>query len=152
MADIVRIFEDYCDDQEYYFGYGTTSIQNLLTNPNDYTTDKVHLLLEPVRRKSEVNNTNFGFNVKSRLFTGKYMLVLRDNFDLHFFNEKGQNEATSKYSTRIEPLLTNYALLEKYFMACEGLDLVQHDNFDVTDALDANMTGLIVNFQFRQWL
>ena len=147
--DIVRIFEDYSETQDYFFSYGTLAVQNLLTNPESYTEDKVHLLLEPVRRKTEISNG--GLSVRSRLYSGKYMLVLRDNFDLNHFNEKGTNPAVSKYSTRIEPLLTLYAALEKQFIACEGLDLVSHENIDVTDALDANLTGLICTFQFRAY-
>ena len=147
--DIVRVFEDYCNTNEYYFGYGTTAVQNLLTNPDSFCEEKVHLLLEPVRRVSNISNG--GLSVRTRTYSGKYMLVLRDNFDLNFFNEKGTDQTQSKYSTRIEPLLPLYAALEKQFISCDGLDLLQHENIDVTDALDANMTGLICTFQFRAY-
>lgn len=147
--DIVRVFKDYCDNNDFFFGYGTTFIQNLLTNPQDHTADKIHLLLEPVRRRSEISSG--GLNVTTRLYSGKYLLVLRDDYDLHYFNEKGSNPATSKYTTRIEPLLTVYAALEKRLMACDGFDVVFHDNIDITDVLDANMTGLLCNFQIRQF-
>ena len=149
--DIVRVFESFCTTNEYFFSYGTRSVQNLLTNPDDYCKDKVHLLLEPVRRKSEVTAGVTGLSVKSRLYSGKYMFVLRDNFDLNYFNEKGTDQAESKYTTRIEPLLPLYAALEKRFIACENLDLVGHDNIDITDALDANLTGLVCTFQFRAY-
>ena len=65
MADIVRTFEDYCNTNEYYFSYGTRSVQNLLTNPDEFCEDKVHVLLEPVRRKSEISSG--GLSIKSRL-------------------------------------------------------------------------------------
>lgn len=145
--DIVRIFEDYCIDKDFYFSYGTKAVQNLLTAPNDFQADKIHILLDPVRRIS--NFTTSGMSVRTRTYQGRYMLVLRDDFDLHYFNEKGSDEATSKYSTRIEPLLPVYAALEKQFIACDGYEITQHENIDVTDALDANLTGLVCNFQIR---
>ena len=164
MADIVRTFEDYCELEPktiptitdgdarlgaYYFSYGTRSVQNLLTNPDEFCEDKVHVLLEPVRRKSEISSG--GLSIKSRLYSSKYLLVWRDNYDKNYFNEKGTDQAESKYSTRIEPMLPVYAALEKQFIACEGLELVQHDNIDITDALDANLTGLVCTFQFRAY-
>jgi hypothetical protein len=147
--DIVRIFQQFCIDNDYYFSYGTRSVQNLLTNPDTFNEDKVHLLLEPVRRISNVSNG--GLSVRTRTYSGKYMFVLRDNYDLNYFNEKGTDEAESKYTTRIEPLLPLYAALEKQFIACNDLDLVAHDNIDITDALDANLTGLVCTFQFRAY-
>ena len=89
--DIVRIFQQFCINNDYYFSYGTTSVQNLLTNPDSFNEDKVHLLLEPVRRRSDVSNG--GLSVRSRSYSGKYMFVVRDNFDLNYFNEKGTDEA-----------------------------------------------------------
>jgi hypothetical protein len=118
--DIVRVFQNFCIANNYYFSYGTRSVQNLLTNPDTFNEDKVHLLLEPVRRISNVSNG--GVSVRTRTYSGKYMFVLRDNFDLNYFNEKGTDEAESKYTTRIEPLLPLYAALEKHFITCDGLD------------------------------
>lgn len=145
--DIVRIFENYCTAQEFYFSYGTKAVQNLLTAPHDFDCDKVHILLDPVRRISNFSNT--GMSVRTRTYQGRYLLVLRDDFDKHYFNEKGCEIESSKYSTRIEPLLPVYAALEKQFIACDGYEITQHENIDVTDALDANLTGLVCTFQIR---
>ena len=143
--DIVRVFQQYAADQGYYFSYGTRSIHNLLTNPNSYEQDKVHILLEPLRRRSDLGE----FGVLSRVATGSFMFVLRDNFDLNFFNEKGTDEQAGKFTTRIEPLLAIFAAFEKYLMNCAGVTLLSSETLEVTDALDANLTGLSCTMQMR---
>lgn len=145
--DIVRIFENYATAREYCFIYGTKAVQNLLTNPHNFEQDKIHILLDPVRRVSEI--TAQGLSVRSRRYIGRYMILLRDDFDKPYFNEKGADSQQSKYTCNIEPLLPVYAAIEKQFFACDGYDVLQHENIDVTDALDANMTGLVCTFQIR---
>ena len=145
--DIVRVFEEYCETKDYYFSYGAMVVHNLLTGVDSCDLDKVYLLLQPMDRKTEVSNG--GLSVVSRLYSGKYLLVLSDNFDLNYFNEKGSDQALSKYTTKIEPLQITYAALEKRLMTCDGIDVVSHTNFDVTDILDVNLTGLSCTYQFR---
>ena len=143
MADLVRILEDYSNSNDIIFRYGSKSHLNLLEGREELTEDKVHLLLFPVRRGL------FDRSTSSRVVNGSFFLVMPDNFDRHYFNEREQPTADSKYTLKIEPLNVYATSMQIYLDSCGEIDVLTFDSVEAIDVLDANVTGLFITYQFR---
>lgn len=143
--DLVRVFETYCNENDIEFRYGSKSHLNLLESDIDPT--KIYLLLFPVRRKPISNNT--GTKLTTNSYSGNFFLIVGSNYDLHYFNEREQNQSTSKYTVNIEPLITTFKSIGNYLL-CDGLELNQWENIDAIDVLDANKDGLWCSYQIKQ--
>ncbi|KAF2518263.1 hypothetical protein E0W68_09570 [Flavobacterium salilacus subsp. salilacus] len=143
MKDIVRILEDLAVEKELEYHYGKKAALNLLDGSAE--AGKTYLLHEFTNRKSEYNST--GTKITAVEYEGKFFLVKHADYDQHYFAETG-TQATSKYVTNIEPLLQIFTQLGDR-LACLGTVVTQWDNIDVTDALDANMDGLLCSYKIR---
>jgi hypothetical protein len=143
MKDIVRILQDICNDKGITYHYGKKAALNLLDGSLD--ADKVFLLHEFTNRKSEYNST--GTKIVATSFEGKFFLVKHSDFDQQYFQEVG-DENTSKYTVNIEPLLQVFQAIGNT-LACIDMNVLQWDNIDVTDALDANMDGLLCTYKIK---
>ena len=143
MKDIVRIFEDIALEKNLEYHYGKKAALNLLDGTLD--ADKIFLLHEFTSRKSEYNTS--GTQIVAANYEGKFFLVKHSDFDQQYFAERGTPE-TSKYVTNIEPLLAVFSDIGNS-LACAGIEVSQWDNIDVTDALDANMDGLLCSYKVR---
>lgn len=141
--DLVRILETYSNDNDIVFRYGSKSHLNLLEGREELTEDKVHVLLFPLRR-GVYNRSN-----SSRLVNGNLFLVLPDNYDRHYFNERGQDTADSKFVLKVEPLINTSKALENYLSYCNNVEIVSYESVEAIDVLDANLSGLFVTFQVR---
>lgn len=141
--DIVRILQTAAEAKELTYHYGKKAALNLLDGTLE--PDKIFLLHEFTNRKSEYNSS--GTRIQATNYEGKFFLVKHSNYDQQYFQEAGE-ESTSKYTVNIEPLLTVFKELGDY-LACEGVEVSQWDNIDVTDALDANMDGLLCSYRIR---
>jgi hypothetical protein len=145
--DIVEIFEDYATTQSFRYKYGNRNVLNLLQSNSADFPDQVHLLVESVTRQSEIGS--MGLSRNAVLYSGRYILALPDDYASHVYNENETDISKSKYKIKIKPLLTNFKELESQFMACDGLDILTHENSDTINFLDANLTGLFCTFKFR---
>lgn len=143
MRDIVRILQDLATSNNIQYEYGKKAALNLLDGTLD--ADKIFMLHEFTNRKSEYNDS--GTRIVAANYEGKFFLVKHSDYDQHYFAERG-SEQTSKYTTNIEPLLTVFATLGNA-LACECYDVQQWSNIDVTDALDANMDGLLCTYKIK---
>lgn len=143
MKDIVRILQDIALTKGLEYHYGKKAALNLLDGTLDAT--KIFLLHEFTNRKSEYNST--GTRIAAANYEGKFFLVKHSDYDQQYFQEVG-NESTSKYTTNIEPLLAVFADLGNT-LGCLDLTITQWDNIDVTDALDANMDGLLCSYKIK---
>lgn len=143
MADLVRILEAYSNANDIIFRYGSKSHLNLLEGREELTEDKVHLLLFPVRRAL------FSRSDSARVVSGSFFLVMPDNMDRHYFNEREQLVEESKYALKIEPLNIYAQSLQIYLDSCGELDVLTFDSVEAIDVLDANVTGLFITYQFR---
>lgn len=143
MKDIVRILQDIALDKGITYHYGKKAALNLLDGTLD--TDKIFLLHEFTNRKSEYNDS--GTMIIAANYEGKFFLVKHSDLDQQYFAEAGTPE-TSKYTLNIEPLLQVFQNIGNS-LACLGLEIAQWDNIDVTDALDANMDGLLCSYKLR---
>ena len=143
MKDIVRILQDIAEAQNLTYHYGKKAALNLLDGTLE--ADKVFLLHEYTNRKSEYNAS--GTQIIAANYDGKFFLVKHSDFDQHYFAERG-NPMQSKYVANIEPLLTTFRNIGNN-LACNGIEVAQWDNIDVTDALDANMDGLLCSYRIR---
>lgn len=143
MPDIVRILQTLAEAQGLHYHYGKKAALNLLDAPAE--TDAILFLHEFTNRKSEYNSS--GTRIVAANYEGKFFLVKHANIDQHYFAERA-TEATSKYAENIEPLLTLHHDLGNS-LVCMGFGVTQWDNFDVTDALDANMDGLLCSYRIR---
>ncbi|WP_159799252.1 hypothetical protein [Flavobacterium sp. MK4S-17] len=141
MRDIVRILEDLAAQKQLEYHYGKKAALNLLDGSAE--ENKVYLLHEYTNRKSEYNNS--GTKITAVNYEGKFFLVKHSDFDQHYFKEAGTEE-TSKYTTNIEPLLITFNELGNS-LACLGITINEWNNIDVTDALDANMDGLLCSYK-----
>jgi len=143
MADIVRILQDVAESNNLVYHYGKKAALNLLEGTLDAT--KIFMLHEFTNRKSEYNTT--GTRIIATIYEGKFFLVKHSDYDQQYFQERG-TEDTSKYTVNIEPLLTTFNAIGNA-LACSAYEVSQWDNIDVTDALDANMDGLLCSYKIR---
>ena len=143
MKDIVRILQDIATDKNLDYHYGKKAALNLLDG--SVVPDKIFLLHEFTNRKSEYNTS--GTKITAATYEGKFFLVKHADFDQQYFAEKG-NEETSKYTMNIAPLLTVFQDIGNT-LACLDAEVSQWDNIDVTDALDANMDGLLCSYRIK---
>ena len=119
-------------------------MQNLIDTGENFTglPNTIYFLLEYRKIKPVKNATNTGSNAVA--YEGTFYLVKQSDLDQNFFEETG-NETTGKYTTNIEPLLQVLMELDNYF----GCSLITYSTIgadDVTDILDMNADGLMVNF------
>lgn len=143
MKDIVRILQDIALDNNLTYHYGKKAALNLLDGSADAGT--TYLLHEFTNRKSEYNDS--GTQIVAANYEGKFFLVKQSDLDQQYFEEMGTAQ-TSKYTQHIEPLLLVFKTIGNS-LACLGIDVKQWDNIDVTDALDANMDGLLCSYKLR---
>ncbi len=143
MADIVRILQDIAEEKGYEYHYGKKASLNLLDGSLD--VNKIYMLHEFTNRKSEYNSS--GTKIQSIVYEGKMFLVKHSDYDLQYFQERGEEE-TSKYVINIEPLLTEFEAVGNV-LGCSDYEVEQWSNIDVTDALDANMDGILVSYKIR---
>ncbi|PZR24430.1 MAG: hypothetical protein DI539_00190 [Flavobacterium psychrophilum] len=143
MKDIVRILEGIALDNNLVYHYGKKAALNLLDGSAEAAT--TYLLHEFTNRKSEYNDS--GTLIVAANYEGKFFLVKQSDFDQNYFAEAG-NVETSKYTQHIEPLLEIFKTIGNS-LACTGIEVNQWDNIDVTDALDANMDGLLCTYKLR---
>ncbi|MXN91286.1 hypothetical protein GR160_08595 [Flavobacterium sp. Sd200] len=143
MTDIVHILRNLAQDKNLHYYYGKKAALNLLDGTLE--TDKIFLLHEFTNRKSEYNSS--GTKITAANYEGKFFLVKHADYDLPYFAERNTPE-TSKYTTNIAPLLSVFEELGNA-LACTGAEVAQWDNIDVTDALDANMDGLLCSYKIR---
>ena len=143
MKDIVRILQTIGESHNLTYHYGKKAALNLLDGTLE--PDKVFLLHEFTNRKSEYNTS--GTKIVAANYEGKFFLVKHSDLDRQYFAEAGTEE-TSKYVTNIEPLLAVFGSIGNS-LACMGFGISQWDNIDVTDALDANMDGLLCTYKIR---
>lgn len=141
--DIVRILEDIAMANNLEYHYGKKSSLNLLDGTLD--ADKIYLLHEFTNRKSEYNSS--GTLITAASYEGKFFLVKHSDIDQQYFQEVGEQE-TSKYTLNIEPLLSVFNTIGNA-LACLELEVSQWDNIDVTDALDANMDGILCTYKIK---
>lgn len=143
MKDIVRILKNIGESHNLTYHYGKKAALNLLDGTLEPRT--IFMLHEFTNRKSEYNSS--GTKIIAVNYEGKFFLVKHSDLDQQYFAEAG-TEATSKYVTNIEPLLAVFISIGNS-LACMGLGISQWDNIDVTDALDANMDGLLCTYKIR---
>jgi hypothetical protein len=143
MKDIVRILHAIAINRQLEYHYGKKAALNLLDGSLE--PDKIFLLHEFTNRKSEYNDS--GTQITGTTCQGKFFLVKHADFSQHYFAEGGTQE-TSKYTQSIEPLLAEFTAIGNS-LACTGFDVTQWENVDVTDALDANMDGLLCSYTIK---
>ena len=140
--DIVRILQNLAAQHQLEYHYGKKAALNLLDgNPDVGTT---YLLHEFTNRKGEYNQT--GTAIVANAYTGKFFLVKQSDFTQPYF--AGRDSEPGKYTQNIEPLLEVFRSLGNA-LACIGAVVTQWENIDVTDALDANMDGLLCSYSVR---
>lgn len=143
MKDIVRILQTIAEGHNLTYHYGKKAALNLLDGTLD--DENIFLLHEFTNRKSEYNDS--GTRIVAANYEGKFFLVKHSDYDQHYFAEAGAEDA-SKYAGNIEPLLGVFNSIGNS-LACTGYTITQWDNIDVTDALDANMDGLLCSYKIR---
>lgn len=149
MSDIVRVLQDIAESRGMIYHYGQQSAINIIDVESEDNIplegSKVYMLHEFTNRKTDINTTGTG--IKGYTYEGKFFLVKHSDYDQPYFDERGTAE-TSKYTSNIEPLLDAFASIAKNIL-CGPYELLQWDNIDVTDVLDANMDGLLCSYRIK---
>lgn len=143
MTDIVRILQDIAEGRGLEYHYGKKAALNLLKGTLD--ASKIFFLHEFTNRTSEYNTT--GTRIQATNYDGKFFLVKHSNYDQQYFKEVGE-EATSKYTQNIEPLLTLFNDFGNA-LACQEFYILQWSNIDVTDAFDGNYDGILCTYKIK---
>lgn len=143
MKDIVRLLQQIAEDKNLIYHYGKKAALNLLEGSAIANT--TYLLHEFTNRKSEYNSSKT--KIIAANYEGKFFLVKQSDLHQQYFTERDTLQ-TSKYTTNIEPLLTVFEDIGNS-LACLDSTILQWDNIDVTDALDANMDGLLCSYKIR---
>ncbi len=141
--DIVRILENICIDLDYSFHYGNKSHLNLIDQNGNLEPNKTHLLLFPPTRSKGNNNDS------SRTYRGNFFFVRPDEFAQDYYNNTNSLETNDKYTTKIEPLITDLNSFETQLEYCENMDVLSFDSIDAVDILDANLSGLWVTYNVK---
>lgn len=138
--DLVRVFETYCDANNIRFEYGSKAHLNLIEG--ELETDKIYLLLFPVRRSK--NKNQLGTKIKGKSYNGNFFLLKNGDYTESYFKENGTDQADSKYTKNIEPLEVLHDVIGNYIMGGCGLDyeIDTWENVDAINVLDANKDGL----------
>ena len=143
MKDIVTLLREIAGAHQLTYHYGKKAVLNLLDGTLE--ADKIVLLHEFTNRKSEYNES--GTKIVAARYEGKFFLVKHADYALPYYPET-DTEQPSKYTTSIAPLLQVFEALGNS-LACLSAEVTQWDNIDVTDALDANMDGLLCSYKIR---
>lgn len=141
--DIVRILQQAAQGHNLIYHYGKKAALNLLEGSAE--ANATYLLHEFTNRKSEYNSS--GTKIIAANYEGKFFLVKQSDFTQQYFAE-ADNTQPGKYASNIEPLLTVFQSIGNS-LACSGYGISQWDNIDITDALDANMDGLLCSYKIR---
>lgn len=145
MRDLVRILEEYCAANNIEFKYGSESHLNLLQG--DMDPEQIYLLLFPFNRRSIQGPGSLV--VQGRRFIGRYFLLKGSNRANHYFNENDTDQASSKYTVNIEPLLEIDLGIQNALM-CANLEIDLHECQDAVNVLDANKDGVWCSFNYVQ--
>ena len=142
MTDIVRILEKYCTDKGYIFHYGRQHVLNLIDTASAFSGDAndIYMLLE-YRKGRPLKK---GLVANEMKYEGLFYICKQSDLDQNFKAEVGE-DATSKYTVNIEPLITLLNGIDTYF-ACSLIEYTTLEFDDVTDFLDGNMDGVMVKF------
>jgi hypothetical protein len=144
MVDIVRIFESYATAKSFIFHYGRKTVLNLIDTGSLWTgqKDDIYFLFEYRKILTLKNQTQTNF--KGTRYNGTFYLIKHSDLDQNFFQEVGE-QSQSKYVNNIEPLLYILQDMENYF-GCSEVVIEKMEADDVTDILDLNGDGIMVNF------
>lgn len=140
MKDIVRILQQIAEGKNLTYHYGKKAALNLLEGSIE--ADTTYLLHEFTNRKSEYNRS--GTRIIAANYEGKFFLVKQSDLTQGYFDPA--EDSASKYSDNIEPLLAVFNSIGNA-LSCMNFTVEQWDNIDVTDALDANMDGLLCSYK-----
>ena len=143
--DIQRYLDNYFTSKDMPFIVGTKGIQNLFQNKDVLQSQKVHFFCDPILRKPETNK--FG-NQSKIISTTTYCLAVTSTMDMPYFNELNTDNAESKFTLNIEPLIEVMNGIVRD-LSCGGYD-VSFDYVDVTDVKDVNFDGLIGSITFTR--
>jgi len=141
MKDFTRTLQDYCNANDISYHYGSRADLNLMFS--DAVVGQVYLFQEIFTRDPTTNSTKT--NYVNENFNGRMSIVVKSNLDQHYFNEKGTDETTSKFTLNIEPLKLVAETLGKSLM-CSGLDF-DFTWIDISNFLDVNYDGILITYK-----
>lgn len=147
MKDFTRILQEYCDANSISYHYGRTSNLNLLGS--DLLDGQVYMLHEASPRRAIMNTTKT--LIEKYEFIGKFFLVVKSDFDQHYFNEKDGAEVDSKYVANIEPLLNLFESIGNNLLGCGDYEVNQWECIDVVNVLDVNKDGVLVTYNVTSY-
>lgn len=148
--DIVRILESYALSKGMVYDYGTKAALNLIEQGEEWEgyTDKIYFLHEFRKGKPLMNATKT--RAEGTEYTGKFYLTMHSDYAATFFKDVSDSASSGtdyegKYQKHIEPLIKE---IDKFsnFVGCSLMELRFLEWLDVTDFLDANLTGLLINY------
>ena len=141
--DIQRYLDDYFTSKDMPFIVGTKGIQNLFRNADILQSQKIHFFCDPILRKPTTN----AYGKETKLIASTtYCIAVTSTMDMPYFNEKNTDNAQSKFTLNIEPLIAVMNGIVRD-LSCGGYDIT-FDYVDVTDVKDVNFDGLIGSITF----
>jgi hypothetical protein len=143
--DIQRYLDNYFTSKDMPFIVGTKGIQNLFNNSDILQSKKIHFFCDPILRKPVINK--FGQQTKL-VATTSYCIAVTSTMDMPYFNEKNTDNAGSKFTLNIEPLIEVMNTIVKE-LSCFGYDIT-FDYVDVTNVKSVNFDGLIGSISFSK--
>lgn len=138
MKDITRAFEKWCESKNISYNYGQRANLNLLNG--NCVDSKVYFLHDTNIRR--INGNEFGSN--GITFSGVFFLVVKSDLDQPYYKEVESTNG-NKYECNIEPLLKYVDELKQHFY-CTDYTITSLEIRDVTDLLDLNTDGLLINY------
>jgi hypothetical protein len=135
MIDLVSLIADYCDLKGFNYRYGNKAVINLIDRTNEYAQG-----MEGVFWMHEINTEKVLFSTyKSKLGTrntGSMWLLVKSDMDMTF---------KEKYENNIVPLRAHIDDFIKQ-LACTDVEIEDLKILPVTDFLDINTDGWIINY------
>ena len=131
------------------FSYGNRANLNLIQSQLD--SSKIYLLLDPVTENKTFSE--FG-GIGSVSYSGLFFLVRQSNYDKTYYNQTPEetfvnntlSQDLGKYAEYIKPIKEAYLSIFEDEFNCSEYQINSWTITDAVDVFDANMDGVIVNF------
>lgn len=132
-------FQEIATEHNWYFDYGRKDFHNLETAPNG---QEFYLFLDPIEETKKFDDFS---NEENTTYSGRFLLVLKSDFDRTYNDQSKNNEDEGKYQLYIKRCKEELKKIPQAFM-CDDIYIKQWKIYEVINELSDNFDGVLVNY------